>query len=153
MPGPIETFMTADHRRLDELLAKADRADGTIDVEVYAVFRQGLLRHVAMEEKILLPHAKGKRGGESLAVAAKLRKDHGEIAAILVPSPTPDLCAKLRALLARHNPLEEGAEGLYAVCDDLAGDEAEQVVERLRAQPAVPMAPHYDGPLVSKHRR
>jgi len=36
---------------------------------------------------------------------------------MLVPSPTPSLCAQLRALLARHNPLEDGVEGLYAICD------------------------------------
>jgi hypothetical protein len=57
MAGPIETFLTADHARIDALLAKAERPDGTIDAEVYAEFRQGLLRHIAMEEKILLPYA------------------------------------------------------------------------------------------------
>ena len=148
MPGPIETFLTADHARLDALLGKADRDDGTIDAEVYAEFRQGLLRHIAMEEKTLLPYTRSKRAGVPLPIAGALRKDHGQIAALLVPSPTRDICAQLRALLTRHNPLEEGSAGLYATCDALAGDEAQQVVERLRAQPAVPMAPHYDGPLV-----
>ena len=152
MRGPIETFLTTDHARIDALLAKAERADRSIESEVYAQFRQALLRHIAMEEKVLLPYARDRRGGEPLPVARALRKDHGAIAALLVPSPTPTLCADLRAVLARHNPLEEGSEGLYAVCDVLAGDDAEQVVVRLRAQPDVPMAPHYDGPLVSKHR-
>jgi Hemerythrin HHE cation binding domain len=153
MPGPIETFLTADHARLDDLLAKAERADGTIDAAVYAEFRQGLLRHVAMEEKILLPYARTKRGGEPLPIASLLRKDHGEIAALLVPSPTPALCARLRAVLARHTPLEEGAEGLYAASDKRAGTDAAKVVERLRAQPQEPMAAHYDGPIVSKRIR
>jgi hypothetical protein len=53
-------------------LARAQRHDGTIDTEVYAEFRQGLLRHIAMEEKILLPYAKGKRRGEALPIAATL---------------------------------------------------------------------------------
>ena len=147
MAGPIETFMTADHTRIDDLLAKAERADGAIDSPVYAEFRQGLLRHIAMEEKVLLPYAKARRGGEPLPVAPILRKDHGEIASLLVPSPTPALCTQLRAVLARHNPLEEGADGLYATCDALAGEEGNRVVERLKAQPQVPVAPHYDGPL------
>lgn len=151
--GPIETFLTADHSRLDTLLARAVRDDGTIDTGVYADFRQGLLRHIAMEEKTLLPYAKAKRGGEALPIAATLRKDHGEIAALLVPSPTPDICRQLRELLARHNPLEEGPDGLYATCDILAGVEADGMVERIKAQPRVPVAPHYDGPLVSKHLR
>jgi hypothetical protein len=152
MAGPIETFLTADHLRLDELLSRSEGADGSIDVTVYAEFRQGLLRHIAMEEKVLLPYAKSKRGGEPLPVAPALRKDHGEIASLLVPSPTAVLCAKLKAVLQRHNALEEGAEGLYAACDALACAGAGKVVERLKAQPQVPVAPHYDGPLVSKHR-
>lgn len=152
MAGPIEQFLTEDHARLDALLTKAERSDGSIDTHTYAEFRQGLLRHIAMEEKVLLPYALRKREGERLPIAATLRKDHGELAALLVPSPTPTLCAQLRAVLARHNPLEEGVEGLYAVCDRLAADESAQLVERLRAQREVPMAAHYDGPLVSKHR-
>lgn len=150
--GPIENFLTADHARIDALLGRAERPDGTIDAEVYAEFRQGLLRHIAMEEKILLPYARSKRGGEPLPVAAALRRDHGEIAGLLVPSPTRDLCAQLRVVLARHNQLEERAGGLYATCDMLAGTDADHVVERLKAQPQVPMAPHYDGPLLSKRR-
>jgi hypothetical protein len=51
-------------------------------------------------------------------------------------------------VLEEHNPLEEGAGGLYETCDALAGDEAVAIVARLRAQPAVPLAKHYDGPLL-----
>jgi hypothetical protein len=153
MPGPIETFLTADHARIDTLLVKAERADGTIDAEVYADFRKKLLRHIAMEEKVLLRYAREKRGGVPLPIAPDLRKDHGQIAALLVPSPTHDLCDQLRAALARHNAIEEGTSGLYATCDALAGNDAEKVVARLEAQPEVPVAPHYDGPLVSKHLR
>jgi hypothetical protein len=50
-------------------------------------------------------------------------------------------------VLGRHNPHEEGPEGLYATCDRLAGDDAGHVVARLRAQPEVPVAKYYDGPL------
>ena len=65
-------------------------------------------------------------------------------------SPTPSIVDSLRALLVRHNDLEEGPNGLYAVCDALVGEESEAVVARLRAQPRVPLAKYYDGPL---HRR
>ncbi|HSO33154.1 MAG TPA: hemerythrin domain-containing protein [Labilithrix sp.] len=149
--GAIEAFMTADHERLDALLQRADRGDGLIDPESYALFRQGLLRHIAMEEKILLPFARERRAGEPLALARPLRADHGRIAKLLVPTPDRALCDELRMVLAQHNALEEGPEGLYAICDGIAGDEGAAVVERLRAQPAVPVAKHYDGPLL--HRR
>jgi hypothetical protein len=152
MPGPIEAFLTADHVRLDELLRAAERSDGSIDREAYATFREGLLRHIAMEEKVLLPFARAKRGGEPLEIAKALRIDHGKIAKLLVPTPDAALCDELRMVLGKHNVLEEGDGGLYATCDALAGDEASAVVAQLRAQPSVPVAKHYDGPLVSRAR-
>lgn len=154
MIGAIEAFMTADHARLDNLLRGAERADGSIDAETYAEFRAGLLRHIAMEEKVLIPFARLKRGGEPLPVARALRADHGRIAKLLVPTPDGAGCDALRLLLSEHNPLEEGPGGLYAACDALAADEAEAsgVVAKLRAQPAVPVAPHYDGPLLHHGR-
>jgi hemerythrin-like domain-containing protein len=65
MIGPIETFMTEDHTALDALLRRADHENGNVDREAYAEFRERLLRHIAMEEKILLPLARLKRGGET----------------------------------------------------------------------------------------
>jgi hypothetical protein len=144
--GRIERFMVADHAELDHGLAMAERADGTIEEPMYTWFRHGLLRHIAMEEKVLLPYARARRGGEALPVAFQLRRDHGEIAKLLVRSPSIALLARLREILGRHNALEEGPGGLYATCDELAGEEAPSIVERLRAQPRVPLAPYYDGP-------
>jgi hypothetical protein len=142
--GPIERFMEEDHVRLDRLLESATRG-AEIDPQVYASFRHDLLRHIAMEEKVLLPYAREKRGGVPLPNAPKLRADHGEIAKLLVRSPTHDGIDLLRELLARHNPLEEGENGLYALCDALAGDDAPRVVARLQSQPEVPVAAYYDG--------
>ena len=146
--GPIEAFMTADHVRIDARLEAASRSH-EIDLAAFEEFRGALLRHIGMEEKILLPFARSKRGGEPLPLARALRIDHGKLAKLLVPTPTADLCAQLRDEMARHNRLEEGDSGLYAICDALAESEAEQVVARLAAAPSVPLAPHYDGP---KHR-
>ena len=150
--GPIELLMTSDHADLARLLEEADAGDA-IAREPYQAFRRGLLRHIAMEEKILLPFARRKREGKPLAIAVSLRADHGQIAKLLVPTPTRAVCEQLRALLATHNALEEGPQGLYAICDALAADEAEGILARLRAYPAVPVASHYDGPSHSLHRR
>lgn len=143
--GPIETFMTADHVELDRLLAEADQ--DAFDDAVYTRFRAGLLRHIGMEEKVLLPFAREKRGGEPLAIARQLRADHGLIAKLLVRTPTRAVVDELRSVLGRHNPLEEGPDGLYATCDALGGDEAAGLIEQLRAQPSVPLSKYYDGPL------
>lgn len=154
MIGPIERFLTEDHHRLDQLLERAAPPDGPIDVEAFAEFREGLLRHIGMEEKVLFRLAKELRNGEPLPMAKAMRKDHGDLAALLVPSPTHEGCQRLRDKLAAHNPLEEGPDGLYATCDALAGVEgAEAAVERMRAQPKVPVAVHYDGPLSHNRRR
>ncbi len=142
--------MTEDHSRLDRLLASADLAVGLIELCAYAEFRRDLLRHIAMEEKVLLPFARAKRDGEPLPIATRLRADHGRIAKLLVRTPTPSSLDELRTLLAKHNAIEEGPSGLYATCDELAMSEADEVVRRLRAQPQVPVAPYYDGP---PHRR
>jgi Hemerythrin HHE cation binding domain len=144
--GPIEAFMTEDHVGVDRELLAAGRSDGTIDDEAYTRFRGGLLRHIAMEEKVLLPFARAKRGAP-LPIAAQLRADHGAIAKLLVRTPTHALIASLREVLEQHNAIEEGPSGLYATCDLLAAEEAADVVAQLRAQPPVPLAKYYDGPL------
>jgi hypothetical protein len=123
--------MVADHARLDRQLSLSARKDGSIDEEAYAVFRHDLLRHIAMEGKVLLPFARVRRGGEPLPVATALRADHGAIAQLLVRSPTAGIVNELRELLGRHNALEEGPDGLYATCDALGGGDAELVVARL----------------------
>src|SRR6516225_4464762 len=43
--GPLTKFLEDDHRRLEALLERADT-----DVAAYEEFREGLLRHIAMEE-------------------------------------------------------------------------------------------------------
>jgi hypothetical protein len=138
--------MTEDHVRIDAWLAQSEREDGSIDQDAYTHFRHDLLRHIAMEEKVLLPYAREKRGGRPLPTEPSLHADHGAIAKLLVRSPSAERIAALRQLLGRHNALEEGPGGLYAVCDSLADDDAHLVVGRLRAQPNVPVAPYYDGP-------
>jgi hypothetical protein len=101
-----------------------------------------------MEEKILLPAAQRCNGGTPLSIAAKLRLDHGAIAALLMPTPTPKLIAMLRSILNQHNQIEEGTEGLYATCDKLAGAEMEQLMGKLRAAPDLAVLPHSDSPAV-----
>jgi len=144
MIGPIEKFMTEDHARLDALLRASSGDD-----DHYRAFRGGLLRHIGMEEKVLLPFARERRGAP-LAIAARLRADHSRIARLLVQSPTRALVDELCGVLEGHNAIEEGPDGLYATCDELAGDDADAIVLRLAASPEVPLAKYYDGPLVRR---
>ena len=66
MSGKIHRFLADDHARLDRLLERAAANPKTVDPAAYAEFRAGLLRHIAMEEKILLPAAQRLRGGAPL---------------------------------------------------------------------------------------
>lgn len=146
--GPVTDFLTEDHRRLEIILQSALDSGGRVDLIAYAQFRAGLLRHIGMEEKILLPTAQRLRSGEPLPLAARLRLDHGVIAALLMPTPTTDLITTLHRILDKHNLVEEGAEGLYETCDQLVGAECEQLMAKLRAAPTISVLPHADTPAV-----
>jgi hypothetical protein len=146
--GLLAQFLAEDHRRLDALLESAVAETGQVNHKTYDQFRAGLLRHIGMEEKILFPAVQRWRGGEPLPIAATLRLDHGALATLLMPTPTPAILATIRRLLTDHNALEEGPGGLYDLCDQLAGSEAEQLLVALRAVPSVAVMPHSDSPAV-----
>ena len=126
--GPLAQFLAEDHRRLDALLQSAAAQPAQVNREVYDQFRAGLLRHIGLEEKILFPAVQRWRGGTPLPIAAKLRLDHGA--------------------LMDHNVLEEGPGGVYDLCDQLAGFDAESLLKDLRAAPSVAVMPHSDSPAV-----
>lgn len=104
--GSISEFLMEDHQRLDGLLQSTAADSRLRDDAAYHQFRVGLLRHIGMEEKILLPAVQRLRGGTPLPVAAKLRLDHGAIAALLMPTPTISIMAMIRAILKGHTMIE-----------------------------------------------
>jgi hypothetical protein len=153
MPGKIYRYLVDDHARLDRLLQRAAASPEVIEPSAYAEFRADLLKHIGMEEKILLPAAQRIRGGERLPIAARLRLDHGALAALLVPSPTRGIIAAIRAILTVHNAIEEDPGGLYETCEQLAGAETAEILARLKLVPEVAVAPHNDGPEVVEATR
>lgn len=153
MPGIIHRYLADDHDRLDALLERSISDPENIDISAYAQFRSGLLKHIGMEEKILLPAAQRIRSGEPLPVAAKLRLDHGALAAMLVPTPTARVVAAIRAILKFHNPIEEDPGGMYDQCEELAGAGAEQILRQLQEAPEVRVLPHVDSPFVMEAAR
>ena len=151
--GPIVRFLTEDHERLDMLLRRAFATPGEVDADSYAAFRKGLLKHIGMEEKILLPAAQRARAGEPLPGAAQLRLDHGALAALLVPSPTPAIGRAIRTILERHNAAEEGPDGVYEACERLAGPQAKTLLAALIVASEVPVSAHVNSPLVVEATR
>jgi hypothetical protein len=82
-----------------------------------------------------------------------LADDHVRLAALLVPTPTPAILAKIYAILETHNLIEEGAGGVYEVCEQLAGEQVEALVAEMRAMPEIKLAPHVDSPQVEEATR
>jgi hypothetical protein len=152
MNGKIHRYLAGDHARLDRLLERAIADPGHIDPEAYAQFRSGLLKHIAMEEKVLFPAAQ-KRRGEPLALTAKLRLDHGALVALLVPPPAKAIVAAIRGILERHNPIEEGDGGIYDECERLVETQADEVLEQLQHYPEIKVLPHVDNPFVIEAAR
>ena len=146
--GPIGRHLADDHVRLEALLARSVATPGTLDRGPYDAFRAGLLRHIALEEKIVFPALREALGGAAPPEWRRLRIDHGAIASLLVPPPTPELVGELRAILGPHDALEEAGDGFYALADALLADRAGELVARMRAYPPVRVAPYRDGPRV-----
>ena len=148
MRGSLYDYFAKDHRRLEELLQKATSLSQGYDMTAYAQFRTGLLRHIRMEETILLPAAQKARGGVPLDIAGKIRLDHGALTALMVPPPSRMIIGALRSILANHDLLEEQPSGMYDKLEELTGEEIEALVERARATPDVPVHPHNDAPFI-----
>ena len=153
MPGVLHDFFGADHRRLDAILARALADPGRVDLAPFGEFRAGLLRHIGMEEKVLFVSARRQDGG-GLEMLAKLRVDHGAIASLLVPTPTPAIISELLSILGPHNRREEDRGGAYDLCDEAIGEtEARRLVRELAGFPDPPLRPHNDTMAVFEHIR
>ncbi len=148
MAAQIYEYLSDDHARLDALLDSSIRANGTIDAEIYDELRRGLLRHIAIEEKILLPEIRRRRG--STAVEQQIHLDHAALASLLVPPPTTVEVETIRSILELHNPLEENPGGLYEVFEELTVGELGEMMERVMAIGQVPLSPQADTPAVRR---
>lgn len=148
--GPISRYLAEDHVRLDALLSRAAAGTDGFAREPFDAFRAGLLRHIALEEKILF-RAVREAGGddqETRALLRRLRVDHGALASLLVPTPSRALVAEIRVILGPHNAVEDAPGGLYERCDALLAPRAAEIGERMRGYPPVKVAPYNDGPRV-----
>jgi iron-sulfur cluster repair protein YtfE (RIC family) len=129
--GPVAQLLGRDHRRLDAILAEAKRFLAAGDLgraaAKFAEFREGLERHIAVEEELLFPAFErltdGGGGGPTHVMRvehAELRRLMAEIAATLVrggrEGPTTPLAA-LTARIYAHNGKEERI--LYPAMDRL----------------------------------
>lgn len=131
--NPIERFMDDDLKRLHLLVNAWEAEGGRAELASYQRVRRSLIRRGMMEESVLLPYVTAKQQGRPLPIEGILRGERERVAAILANPTGPSLPRRIRMLLLQRQQLEDGGQGLHAMCDRLAGDEAAAVVERLRA--------------------
>lgn len=139
-------WLIRDHQEIDGLLRRAEGGGphAGLDAAAFESFRARLLRHIAIEEKVLFPAVEA-RGGAPLARRRRLRVEHAAITSLLVPSPDRALIGELRRLLEPHDELEEAPGGVYEECMAALGDSWSEVLDRARGYPAVKVASHFDG--------
>lgn len=145
MNGDLYNYFFGDHRKLEEALDRA-AAGESIEIESYQRFRVGLLRHIGLEEKVLLPALEPHVKDRMKAVLDQIRLDHGAITALMVPPPTHGIIRAIRHILEKHNVLEESREGLYDVCENLPAEIVQQIVEKARSAPPVKVVPNNAAP-------
>jgi len=61
--GPLLRYLAQDHARMDALLLRSIAEPRVVDMRAFAEFRAGLLRHIAMEEKVCLVRAGARPSG------------------------------------------------------------------------------------------
>ncbi|MDP1825248.1 MAG: hemerythrin domain-containing protein [Archangium sp.] len=147
MPGPISSHFVAVHAQLDQALRECLKPPGKVDTAAFDQFRRLLLRHIAQEERVLMPALVKKLGSPPLFRNA-LRKDHAGFATLCVPLPEREWVENLGELFAHHAALEEGPGGLYPLCDEVLRDEAAAVIAAADALPPIKLAPFNGGPWV-----
>jgi hypothetical protein len=76
----------------------------TIDAAAYHQFRAGLLKHIGMEEKILLPAAQRLRGGKDACRRSQTAPRSRRLDRVIGASA---VTAGVRAVLKLHNPIEQ----------------------------------------------
>lgn len=147
--GPIARMLEEDHNRLDRLLDRAVASPDSFDLPAYDEFRLGILRHIGIEEKLLMSHLRASTP-EHQALARVLREEHSAIASLLVGPPDHALVEELRSIFRAHNPREEGPDGMYAIAEQLLGDALDETFERATNYPPVPPMPYRSGPRVQR---
>lgn len=146
----ISEYLQRDHQRLNRLLSAAIAGD-SLDLETFEAFRGGLLRHIAIEEKILLREVRRSLGDLPHPDAHRLRVEHGALTSLMVPTPTRPLVLEVLELLRIHDQREEGPDGVYATCITALGPEvSDELATRAEGYPSVPLMGHYDGPNVCR---
>jgi hypothetical protein len=144
MPGPIALHFNETHAELDRALRESLPRGKKVHAPAFDRFRRLLLRHIAQEERVLMP-ALIKKLGQPPLFRDALRKDHAGFAALCMALPERESVENLRELFKHHVAHEEGPGGLYEWCDEALREEAVAVLAQVDALPPLKVAPFNRG--------
>ncbi len=151
MSGPLFRYFVRDHARLEGLLRKSVEKPGEVDRATFDLFRQGLLTHLAVEEKVLMKAARAANGGKPVGADVRLGLEHAAIAALLVVTPNRERVAQLREILDSHHHFEEDPGGLYDQCQRLLDGKTDELLELALKYPQPRAAAYRDTPAALRH--
>ena len=86
----------------------------TVEPNAYAEFRAGLLRHIGLEEKILLSAARAARDAKAALDCIQAPAPSRRLTALLVATANGAIVGGIRAILELHNRLEESPGGVMS---------------------------------------
>jgi hemerythrin-like domain-containing protein len=139
----ISNFMRDEHRRCDDVFAKAEqavnRSDFTEALKHFEEFMIDTLKHFDKEEEILFPafeEVTGNTEGPTRVMRYEHNQARGLFEELKIAIDQNDkarffsVADTLMILLQQHNMKEE--QMLYAMCDRVLAPQAHQLVERMR---------------------
>jgi len=148
MPS-ISQFLSADHRRCDDLFIAAERAvaaqDWICGIRLFDDFHNAIERHLAMEEQVLFAAYEAVVGTQGPSQV--MRMEHEQMRALFeymaraareqARAEYLGLTETLLVLLQQHNKKEEHI--LYPLCDNLLAESADDLIARMRCVAAGPV--------------
>jgi len=138
----ITETMADDHRRCDALFTTAEEqasnGDWPAAADAFSRFRTATEHHFAMEEDVLFPEFEA-RTGQTMGPTQMMRMEHIQMRQLLSDMQQAleqqdrerylGLSETLMMIMQQHNMKEERM--LYPMTDQVFGDEATAVVERM----------------------
>jgi hypothetical protein len=128
MSEAFATYLRDEHRALLAALDEALAGPSGFDPARYASFRAQLLRHMAVEERLVVSPLRARQ--VVVPDGYEVRVEHAALAALLAAAPDAALAVELRALLTAHCAREEAPGGLFEVlAGHVIGDDAVQMAK------------------------
>lgn len=131
-------FLTQTHEELRDLLDKSLSVEG-VQLEPYEAFRTELLKHIGVEEHIVLPLVE-ERSPQRFFALKQIRLEHRAIGMLLALQPSGEIITVIRNLLKKHDFLEETPDTLYDILDDCCADDQPELLKRIREYPGLPLS-------------